>query len=402
MANFDLKVVPSRDTVAVIADSEFGEAATTVSSGFIEKMIEDSNHLRDLYERSIHSSPGLSIEDDLEKFGETLFEGMFRGEILDLLNRTIGGSRSGNLNIRLMLGRPDLNSIQWEVMRFRGEYVGFRHNLFRHPFALRPVRVPEDSSRTLRVLHVAVDPIYGSETIAEETDAFQALMNGLGDQIKLTSLMQDQATVDNIIEALFSGVDIWHFTGHGHFDPRNPLESSLIVWPHSKQERFGRLSIRSLKTMATSQSLGFCFLNACNTARSGEVQNPQGERQASGNYFVNMAHSLIEAGIPMVVATNHEITVQAATRLSYRFYNSIIKYGRRVDQAISEARAELYLMGPGILPSDWSCPVLYTRSRYNELGTERLHWQAADIYSLRNVDKPNFVQVRDPETVSSR
>jgi CHAT domain-containing protein len=396
MSNFDLKIIPSLAFAAVIADSEFGEASTKISSDRISEMIAESGRLRSLYERSAHSDPDLPLEGDLERFGEQLFEGIFTGEILDLFNRTIGGSKSGNLNIRLMLGRPELNSIQWEIMRFRGEYVGFRHNLFRHPFVLRPVRIPEDPGKTLHVLQVAVDPLYGPVTVAEEAKLFMELMSGFREQIRLTSLFQEQATIDNIIEVLFSGVDIWHFTGHGYFDPTNPLESSLIVWPSKGQEGPGKLSVRALKTLATSQNLGFCFLNACNTGRTEEIQNSQ-EAGTTGEYFVNMAHSLIEAGIPMVIATNHEITVQAATRLSHRFYTSVIKYGRRVDQAVSEARAELYLRGPGILVSDWSCPILYTRSRYNELGTERLHWQASDIYSLRNVERSVYVQARDPQ-----
>ncbi len=393
MANFDLKVIPFTDTFAVIADSEFGEAAEMIKGDFIAQMIADSGSLRALYEGS---APDQVVELESEKFGEILFDGIFTGEVLDLFNRTIGGAQSGNLNIRLMLSRPELNAIHWEVMRFRGEYIGFRHNLFRHPFVLRPIRVPEDATRILHVLHVAVDPIYKISGVAEEAKTFADLMTGFGDQVRIRTLTQEEATVDRIIEELFDGVDIWHFSGHGDFDSRNPLDSSLVVWPSGNGEEFGKLSIRTLKTMATNQSLGFCFLNACNTARASEIQKPQ-ELRPTGEYFVNMAHSLIEAGIPMVIATNHEITDRAATRLSRRFYTSVIKYGRRVDQAVSEARAELFLRGPGIRPSDWSCPVLYTRSRYNELGTEHLHWSASDIYSLRNVERPAVVRLA-PDT----
>jgi hypothetical protein len=404
MSNFDLKIIPTSGNVIIIADSEFGEATVQVPREFIYEMIKASRDLRHLYMkhlymRSLPSDSSSALDIEITKFGKTLFTGIFKSEVLDLLNRTIGGSIDGQLNIRLMLGSPALNTIQWEVMRYREEYIGFRHNLFRHPFVLRPVKVPRDSATKLHALVISVDPIYGPATIEQEHHIFCRLFDGFGDQIKLTALMQQEATIEKVIDVLFQGVDIWHFNGHGMFDENNPLESSLILWPSTEAERFRKLSVRSLRTLATSQSLGFCFLNACNTGRSAEAEADE-EFQSTGEYFVNMAHSLIEAGIPMVVATNHEITVGAARRLSNRFYTSIVKYGRRVDQAVREARAELYLEGEDILPSDWSCPILYTRSRYNEIGTERLRWESSDIYSIRNVVKPASVLIREPVDAS--
>src|SRR6185295_4975012 len=112
-----------------------------------------------------HYDPDSAIDKEVTSFGTRLFAGIFKAEVLDLLNRTIGGSTDGQLNIRLMLGSPILNTIQWEVMRYRGEYIGFRHNLFRHPFVVRPVKIPKDSKTTLHVLVVSVDPIYGPSTI---------------------------------------------------------------------------------------------------------------------------------------------------------------------------------------------------------------------------------------------
>jgi hypothetical protein len=411
MANFDLKIIQARKSAVVIADSEFGEATACLSHEFLSEMSRGSQALRQLYHRMLRQR--LRQEEEVSKFGEKLFNGIFQSEVLDLFNRTLGGATDGQLNIRLMLGNPALNTIQWEVMRFRGEYIGFRHNLFRHPFVLRPAIVPREPKKTVQVLYIAVDPVYGVGTVHREQQSFINIMQNFGNQINLMTLLQEDATVDNIIELLFRGVDILHFTGHGLFDNENPLESALVVWPKNPaHEQYDKLSVRSLRTITTSQNVGFCFLNACDTGRAPDpkedgkeglanAESMQGEDRPSqeeglGEYFVSMAHSLIEAGIPMVVATNHEISVEAATRLSHRFYTSIIKYGKRVDQAVREARAELYLGGPNMLPSDWSCPVLYTRSRYNELGTERLYWEATDIYSIRNIEKPVEIATRLP------
>jgi CHAT domain len=72
----------------------------------------------------------------------------------------------------------------------------------------------------------------------------------------------------------------------------------------------------------------------CSTAKTNE--STLGEAQPDGEHFVNMAHSLIEAGVPMVVAINHDLSIAAAHKLSKRFYSSVIKYGKRVDQAVRE------------------------------------------------------------------
>ena len=144
------------------------------------------------------------------------------------------------------------------------------------------------------------------------------MLNGLGNNIKLTSLLQEEATVENIKEALFEGVDIWHFAGHGVFDERNPMDSSLIVWGDGDKQ-YDRLSIRLLSTLAMNQNLGFCFLNACDTARSTEFEKEK-ENWGKSDNFVNMAHSLIQAGVPMVLATNHIISNKTVIRFTKKLF----------------------------------------------------------------------------------
>ncbi|NES23400.1 MAG: CHAT domain-containing protein, partial [Symploca sp. SIO3E6] len=101
------------------------------------------------------------------------------------------------------------------------------------------------------------------------------------------------------------------------------------------------------------------------------------------------------SGVPAIVATNHAITYRASYRLSKRFYTSLIKYGKRIDQALRDVRVELFVdKHQGVSFSDWSCPVLYARSRHLGLGTEQLQWEAVpDIYSIRNVERLSLVKL---------
>jgi hypothetical protein len=115
----------------------------------------------------------------------------------------------------------------------------------------------------------------------------------------------------------------------------------------------------------------------------------------NGNEFINMAHKLIEAGVPAVVATNHAITYIAGYQLSRRFYTSVIKYGKRIDQALRDVRVDLFVDAhEAVSFSDWSCPVLYARSRHLGIGTESLQWETVpDIYSIRNVERIPMVSI---------
>jgi CHAT domain len=408
-SRFDLKIVPIKDNVAVLAESAFGEAVIQITQDFLNRMIDESKDLRISYGGLINY-PDLrrDIEPKLQSFGSTLFNGIFKDDVLTLFNRTVGGSENSQIDIRLMLGSSNLNSIQWEVMRFRNEYVGFRHNVIRHPFVPRPINIPVKTRKQLHILIVAVDPINPRllPVLEQEYNDLVQIIEGFGDQVRVSKCWQNEATVENIKEFLFEGVDIFHFSGHGFLNIENPLDSSLVVWRSEEDDRvgdvrnrdhFGQLSIRLLTSLAASQNLGFCFLNACDTAKSVEVETHEipvnggdvPRIHTNGNEFVNMAHNLAESGVPAIVATNHAITYMAGYRLSRRFYTSVIKYGKRIDQALRDVRVELFVDAhEAVSFSDWSCPVLYARSRHLVLGTEQLQWEAVpDIYSIRNVEQ---------------
>ncbi len=70
--------------------------------------------------------------------------------------------------------------------------------------------------------------------------------------------------------------------------------------------------------MAMSQALGFCFLNSCNTARTPEVKDPEVRRNhrasQTSEHFVSLAHSLIEAGVPIKGKGRMEVSGRSELR----------------------------------------------------------------------------------------
>ncbi len=246
-------------------------------------------------------------------------------------------------------------------MRYEGEFLSFKHNIVRHPFAIKPIGSGY-TGKSVKVLLVTADPFVTDPSIFEEHNNIVKIFHDLkinGAKVEITDLFQEQARIERVIDEILKGVDIFHFIGHGLFNEREPEQSYLSLY--GEPDNHGMLRIVEMETLVLCKPIRFCFLNACSTARTNIlVQKKQVEQE--GKNFVSMAHSLVDAGVPIVIATNHDIGTKAAQMFSHRFYQSALNRENRVDQAVREARTELYIARDGMFPGDWSCPILYARS----------------------------------------
>jgi tetratricopeptide (TPR) repeat protein len=93
--------------------------------------------------------------------------------------------------------------------------------------------------------------------------------------------------------------------------------------------------------------LRLAILNACEGARADRTDP-----------FAGTAQSLVQQGIPAVIAMQFEITDQAAIAFAHEFYEAISD-NYPVDAALTEARKTLFGMGHGL---EWGTPVLYLRA----------------------------------------
>jgi len=113
----------------------------------------------------------------------------------------------------------------------------------------------------------------------------------------------------------------------------------------------GRASLTSGQVLGTFLSdhrpLRLAVLNAC-----------EGGRSANDDPFAGVAQTLIQQGVPAVVAMQFEITDRAAIAFSDDFYASLV-LGLPVDVAVNEARKSIYAQPNA---TEWATPVLYLRS----------------------------------------
>jgi tetratricopeptide (TPR) repeat protein len=89
------------------------------------------------------------------------------------------------------------------------------------------------------------------------------------------------------------------------------------------------------------------MLNAC-----------EGARAALDDQFAGTAQSLVQLGIPAVIAMQFRITDQASILLAREFYGALAD-GYPVDAALTEARKAIKTEGNDL---EWGTPVLYMRS----------------------------------------
>jgi tetratricopeptide (TPR) repeat protein len=138
---------------------------------------------------------------------------------------------------------------------------------------------------------------------------------------------------------------IFHFIGHGGFDQQ---ANDGVLMLEDDEGRGRAVSGQYLGTLLRNhRPLRSTLLNAC-----------EGARSSRSDPFSGTAQSLMQQGIPAVIAMQFEITDEAAIAFTREFYAAVAD-GEPIDAAMVEARAAIYAQGDNI---EWGTPVLYLRS----------------------------------------
>jgi hypothetical protein len=138
---------------------------------------------------------------------------------------------------------------------------------------------------------------------------------------------------------------ILHFIGHGGFDPRTQ-DGVLVLCDEAGKGR--RVTAEHLGTLLHDhRSLRLAVLNAC-----------EGSRASRADPLAGVAQTLVQQGVPAVIAMQFEITDEAAIIFSDEFYAATAD-GYPVDAALAAARKAIFAAGNDI---EWGTPVLYLRA----------------------------------------
>ncbi len=138
---------------------------------------------------------------------------------------------------------------------------------------------------------------------------------------------------------------VLHFVGHGAFDEQN--QDGLLVFEDSTGAAQMVNGQRLGTILHNHHSLRLAVLNAC-----------EGGRTSAEDPFSGVAHSLVQQGLPAVIAMHYPITDGAALTFAREFYAALAD-GFSLDAALAEARVAIFAGGNDI---EWGTPILFMRS----------------------------------------
>ena len=351
--DFDLQIEPkgSGRYRARVLDSPGGQASNEFSLPFSDLELENfllrighaRRRMRRLESPETHTA---------KLFGGQLFETVFGGAIRSALSASLAEVRRRNIGLRLRLrltDAPELCNLPWEFL-YDGALNRFLC-LSKETPVVRFLELP-DASRPLTVqppLRVLV--MISSPTDYPPLDVereWSQLSGALADVQSAGLVTVDRLEVASLLRLQRRLKDreyhIFHFIGHAGFDDV-AQDGALVLEDENRRGRV--VSGQDLgMLLADHRSLRLIVLNACEGARAGRVDP-----------FAGAAQSLLQQGIPAVIAMQFEISDSAAIAFSHEFYDTL---ARRypVDAALAEARRAVFA---GENELEWGTPVLYMR-----------------------------------------
>jgi hypothetical protein len=286
-------------------------------------------------------------EADMRALGESLFCALFPARIVKLWAGAKGSLDDGaGVRVRLRIDPPELMVIPWELA-FEEEYIGLR---LRFPI-VRYLDLPEPPKPLtirppLRVLVAVSQPEdQASLDVNRELASIRQALQPLAERVELEVV--DHARRDELLARLRRGYHVLHFIGHGMFDG----EEGYLALEDSERGS-DLMSASLLGEMVADSSLRLVVLNACETSTAG----PE-------SAFGGVAHQLVKAGMPAVVAMQLSIADRTAVAFSREFYGALGD-GWPVDTAVQEGRRSIMTaLGNHWNESvDWAIPTLYMRA----------------------------------------
>lgn len=382
--NFDLLIDPLANGYRIrVINSPAGQAVTQVS------LPSSITQLAALKTVSTLASP------NVKALGKSLFEGIFQGEVENCLARSLDRAldEADGLRIRLRLNDvPELAGLPWEYLydpsRQRFLALSEETPIVRYlelPVTDRILTV----ALPLRILVMVADPSDVDPRLDSEAE-WKRLADAL-ETLRDAGLVILERLPTNTLEALQTRLQqyeyhIFHFIGHGFFDTISN-QSCLLVEDRAGKAR--KVTADLLVTILRDhRALRLVFLNSC-----------EGGRNSLQDIFAGTAQTLVQQGIPAVIAMQAAVTDNAAASLAPSFYRALAN-GYPVDAALAEARKALYVQNDTL---EWATPVLFTRTPDSQLftitGGQAELIQSADLSPFKGLQ---YFDVADAELFYGR
>ena len=349
--NFDITISPDGEGYRVVAQSQDREVSGRFDLPFEDRDLEGFLALFGTRRVRRMESPQL---EQVRSFGARLYDAIF-GEELDtflMAERDAAERRGDGLRLRFHLDdAPDLIEMPLEYL-YRKKADDFIA-LSNWTPVVRRILVdegvpPADFEPPLRVLVMVSNPIETRDSldVEREWDRLESAVRDLGHRGLIELERLERATEQSLARALRLGNQhVFHFIGHGEY-AHDQADGVLFI-----EDERGRAK------MVPGRALG-TLLRDARSMRLAVLNNCEGAVSTARDPMSGSAQSLIQKGIPAVVAMQVSITDSAAIDFSHGLYESLGD-GFPIDAAVAEARKAIY---SGRTQFEFGAPVLYMSS----------------------------------------
>ena len=325
-----------------------------------------------------------------KSFGERLFSAVFNGEVRGCLRSSLDdvARKDAGLRIRVRLTEvPELADLPWEYL-YNPSLNRFLALSVETPF-VRYLELPESIrpftvTPPLRVLVMISSPSdYPRLDVEQEWTKLQESVADLTKSGLIVLERLDKATLSLLQRRLRrEEYHVFHFIGHGGFEQK--LQDGVLIF-EDDAERGRPVSGQDLGTLLHDhRTLRLAILNACEGARTSRTDP-----------FAGTAQSLVQQGLPAVIAMQFEITDEAAITFAHEFYAAVAD-GYPVDASVAEARKAIFAEGNGL---EWGTPVLYLRAADGLIFRVERPAEPAHIIEQPALTKPAEETIVPHETV---
>jgi hypothetical protein len=288
---------------------------------------------------------------EARRFGASLFNALFRGEVQTLYRDALAQARRQGRGVRITLclsKSPELIDVPWEYLFDDPDFLAVSAftpvvRYLDRPRAYRPLRVESP----LRVLGVVSSPAeYERLDVESERDNLTRALSDSIDAGAVELHWLEKPTLGALLKALQAQpFHVLHYIGHGAYD--REAERGVLLFEDESGWARPVSGDKLGMILHDFWSLRLAVLNAC-----------EGARTARTDPFAGVAGALVQRDIPAVVAMQFEISDEAAIVFAGGFYRPLAA-GLPVDTSLAAAR--LAILAERSDDIEWGTPVLFMR-----------------------------------------
>ena len=292
-----------------------------------------------------------------EQLGGALADALFQGDVAAAYNhaRAHADDRERGLRLSLSLANtPALLSVPWEFLYRAPRFLASQR---RTPLvrlldagSLAP---PPEIHQQVRILGVVASPTdLAPLDVAQERRRVEQALAVVCESGRVVLDWLEPATPRTLRQNLRDGnYHVLHYVGHSDFTEQG---TGVLFLEHSEDRRSVPVDDTLFANLLADQRmLRLVVLNSCEGART-TLTDP----------YAGVATTLVQLGVPAVVAMQFEISDEAAIVFAEELYTNLISRQDPIDASVAEARKAIYSEVDSV---EWATPVLFVRDPEVEL-----------------------------------